>query len=180
MATIDLKALEAEALAEEAAAKVVELSADEKAAHFFLERRAKAQEERAAAEQKRREVDAGGRELVARQVAGGRYLVRAVDLVSFFPFGQAPPADKLPGGGVIVVRNPTPERQEAMTREVEAKKKTMDQILVDLAIDCTIDPKDDALTRTFFEAYPGAGTNTANVVLELGGLRQKADKRGRS
>ena len=180
MAPIDLKALQAEAEAEEAAAKVVELSDVEKEAHAYLERRAKAKEDRAAAEQKRREVDAGGRELVAEKAAAGRYLVRAVDLVSFFPFGQAPPADRLPGGGVIVVRNPTPERQEAMTREVEAKKKTMDQILVDLAIDCTIDPKDDALTRTFFEAYPGAGTNTANVVLELGGLRQKADKRGRS
>lgn len=180
MAAIDLKALQAEAEAEEAAAKVVELSDVEKEAHAYLERRAKAKEDRAAAEQKRREVDAGGRELVAEKAAAGRYLVRAVDVVSFFPFGQAPPADRLPGGGVIVVRNPTPQRQEAMTREVEAKKKTMDAILVDLAIDCTIDPTDDPLVRTFFEAYPGAGTMAANVALELGGMRQKADKRGRS
>lgn len=176
----DLKALQALAETEEAAAKGVELTDDEKAAHAFLERAAKAKEDRAVVEQKRREVDGGARELVARATAAGRYLVRAVDLVSFFPFGEAPSADRLPGGGVIIVRNPTPERQQAMTREVETKKKTMDEILVDLAIDCTIDPVNDPLVRPFFEAFSGAGTNTANVVLELGGLKQKADKRGRS
>jgi hypothetical protein len=36
------------------------------------------------------------------------------------------------------------------------------------------------LLSAFFGAYPGAGANAGNIVLELGGLRQKADKRGRS
>ena len=185
MAKIDLVALLAEAEAEEAAAKAVELSEEEKAAHEVLTRRAKAREEKAAAELARREVDAGVREALARKAAGGRYLVRAIDVVSFFPFGEAPPAEQLPSGGVIVVRSPTKEASAEMTRETDAKKRAIEPILTDLLLKSIVDPdpadiEASAILRPFFEAYPGAAANAANIVLELGGLKMKADKRGRS
>lgn len=183
MSKIDLAALEAEAVAEEKAADAVALSEDEKRAHEILERRAKAREKKAADERARREVDAGTRELAARKAAGGKYLVRALDLVSFFPFGEAPA--ELPSGGVIVVRSPTPEVSAEMTREVDAKKRPYESILIDLLVASVVDPAPldvdrAAMLRPFFEAYPGAGVNAAGIVLELGGLKQKADKRGRS
>ena len=185
MATIDLTALLAEAEAEEKAAGAVELSEEEKAAHLLLERRAKAREARAALGKARREVEGGLREAAARTAAGGRYLVRAIDLVDFFPFGEAPSDDRLPTGGVIVVRSPLPEKQAAVSREMEAKKRPVEDILRDLVIESTVDPapldvEAGALLSAFFGAYPGAGANAGNIVLELGGLRQKADKRGRS
>ena len=185
MAKIDLVALLAETEAEETAAKAVELSEEQKAAHLLLERRAQAREARAAALKAAREVDGGTREAVARKEAAGRFLVRAIDLVDFFPFGEAPLDDRLPTGGVIIVRSPLPEKQAAVSREMEAKKRPVEQILTDLVIDSTIDPapldvEAGAVLRAFFGAYPGAGANAGNIVLELGGLRQKADKRGRS
>lgn len=181
---IDLVALLAETEAEEKASKAVELTEEEKAAHLLLERRSKAREERATAEKARREVDGGTREAIARKAAAGRYLVRAVDLVDFFPFGEAPSTDRLPGGGVIIVRSPEPARQETMTREMEVKKRPVEAILIDLLVDSIVDPSPldveaSALIRPFFEAYLGAATNAANVVLELGGLKQTQDKRGR-
>ncbi len=182
--TIDLTELLAEALAAEKAAADAALTEQEKAYHMALGRRAKALEEWAATERTRREVVGGNKEFAARKAAAGRYLVRAVDLVSFFPFGEAPTADRMPNGGIIVVRSPLPVRQEAMTREMELKKRPVEAILIDLVVDSTVDPsaldeEEAAKIRPFFEAYPGAGTNAANIVLELGGLRQAADKRGR-
>lgn len=185
MAKIDLTALLAEAEAAEAAEKAAELSEEQKAAHIALERRAKAREGEAAKKKAAREVDGGTREAEARKAAGGRYLVRAIDLVDFFPFGEAPSDDRLPTGGVIVVRSPLPEKQAAVSREMEAKKRPVEDILRDLVIESTVDPvpldvEAGALLSAFFGAYPGAGANAGNIVLELGGLRQKADKRGRS
>ncbi len=193
MAKIDLVALLAETEAEETAAKAVELSEEQKAAHVLLERRAQAREARAAALKAAREVDGGLREAAARTAAGGRYLVRAIDLVDFFPFGEAPSGDRLPTGGVIIVRSPLPEKQAAVSREMEAKKRPVEDILRDPVIESTVDPvppalkdpapadvENAALLSAFFGAYPGAGANAGNIVLELGGLRQKADKRGRS
>ena len=82
---------------------------------------------------------------------------------------------------MIIVRSPLPEKQAAVSREMEAKKRPVEQILTDLVIDSTIDPapldvEAGAVLRAFFGAYPGAGANAGNIVLELGGLRQKADK----
>jgi molybdopterin converting factor small subunit len=185
MAQIDLTALEAEAVAEEKAARAAELNDNEKKAHELLERRAEAKSKRFEAERARREVDAGAREAAARAVAGDRYLVRAIDLVSFFPPGTAPTSDRLPTGGVIVVRSPTEEASKQMTRDQEAKKKSADTILLDVLLSSVVDPSPgdveaSAAARPFFEAYPGAAANAAGVVLELGGLRQEAAKRGRA
>lgn len=184
MAKIDLKALRAQAEAAEAAAKSVGLSDEEKEAHELLERAAKAKEDHAAAEQARREVDGGSRALVAAEAAGGRYLVRALDLVSFFPFGEAPALEKFPSGGVVVVRSPDRDVMARQTREVDAKKRPYEAILLDTLVDSIVDPApadvaEAAKIRPFFEAFPGACANAAGVVLELGGLKMKADKRGR-
>lgn len=181
MAQIDLTALEAEAVTEEKAARAAELNDNEKKAHELLERRAEAKSKRFEAERARREVDAGAREAAARAVAGDRYLVRAIDLVSYFPPGTAPTADRIPSSGVVVVRSPTEDASRQMTRDQDAKKKALDTILLEVLLASVVDPtSEDPLLRPFFEAYPGAAANAANVVLELGGLRQEAAKRGRA
>ena len=183
MAQIDLKALEAEALEAEALAAAAEPTEEEKKAHAFLERRAVVREKAAGAAREKREVDGAIREGAAKKTAGKSYLVRAVDLVSFFPFGEAPPIEQFPGGGVIIVRNPSPDRQAAVTSAMEAKKRKLEPIFIDLVCDTTVDPAPEdvgggAMLRAFLEAYPGAASNAAGIVLELGGLRQEAAKRG--
>lgn len=180
---IDFAALEAAAKEAEAEASAAALTEEEAAKHALLQRIAEAKGKRFEQERARREVDAGQREIAAQAAAKGRYLVRALDVVSFFPPGTAPSADRLPTGGVIVVRSATVDAHKQFVADQEAKRKTADVMLVDLLLASIVDPaaSDEAaaILRPFFEAFPGAGANAGNVVLELGGLRTAQDKRGR-
>ena len=82
---IDLVALLAETEAEEKAAKAVELTEEEKAAHLLLERRSKAREERATAEKARREVDGGTREAIADSLRVARRIAAQPALAKYQP-----------------------------------------------------------------------------------------------
>lgn len=182
---IDIEALEAEAAAEEAAASAVKLSEDEQRAAAAIARFAKAREERAAAEKSRRGLDLAAREKRAR-AAYPKQLVKGVDLVDLFPLGSSPSAEQLPGGGVIVVRSPDPQRLKSFHTEVEHKARPVADIYADLLCESTVDPdpqKDAAagvLLRAFCDAYPGAAIGAGDVVAKLGGSKAQADKRGRS
>lgn len=173
---INWDALEAETKAAEKAADDVALNEDEKRKHALLERVARAKAARADAEKARREILAGEKVASAQEATGGQYLVRAIDLASFFPFGEAPTVDRLPGGGVIIVRSPTEKAAAAWNKSVKPNKDNS-AAFVDLAIASTVDPgPDDPLLRAFFDAYPLAGTNAGNIVCELGGLKIATDK----
>ena len=101
---IDLVALLAETEAEEKAAKAVELTEEEKAAHLLLERRSKAREERATAEKARREVDGGTREAIARKAAALRGFFGFLEEEGFRPDN---PSAALPRPGAIFIATDT-------------------------------------------------------------------------
>ena len=186
MPTIDIEALEKEAAEEEEAAERAKLPEDAQRAYAAIERRDRAREVRQAEEKKGRELDMAIRLKAARASVGKRHLVAGVDLVSFFKPEAMPPAEHIPGNGVLIIRSPDPARVDAANAEIEHKKRPMSQILTDLLCESTIDPdvqKDPAagtLLRAFCEAYPNAATLAGDEVYKLGGAKVKADKRGRT
>ncbi len=184
MPTIDIEALENEAAEEEAAAAAVKLTDDEQRIAAALARREKAREARAAADKARRDIDMAARLKAAAAMAGKRYLVRGVDLVSFFQSDAVPPIEQIPGHGVLIIRSPEPARFDVANAEIEHKKRPMSAILSDLLCESVIDPdvvKDPAegmRLRAFCDAYKGAATLAGDEVYKLGGAKGKADKRG--
>lgn len=180
---LDLAALEAEALEAEAKAAANKLSPEQERAAALVARRQQAADAAAAAWKTKRTLDATAR--LRRARAGGpKYLVEAIDLVDLWPAGVALIPEQLPGGGVLIVRSPEPAAADAMAVEIEHKKRKISEILADVLIASVLDPdpndpKEGALLRAFCDAYPGAATNAGDEVVKLGGLKAKADKRGR-
>lgn len=167
----------------EAKAKAKALNSDEAEESAYHERIAKANEEAAAADRIRRANDGKAREMAAETTAAGRYLVAAVDLVECFSLGKAPPVEKLPTGGVIIVRSPEPEASDTFTREYEHKKRPLSDIFADLLCASVVDPKPDspdgAKLRAFCDAFKDAAIDAGATVRKLGGAKAREDKRGR-
>lgn len=180
-----IEQLEADAAAAEQAAEAAKLSPEEQRAQQAIARIEKAREEKAAADRARRAALLVEREARARASAGTRFLVKGIDVVDLFPLGTVPAGLQFPGDGVIIVRSPEPERMNSASAEIEHKKRPMSAIMADLLIDSTIDPDPrdpmhGAKLRAFFDTFTNAATQAGSVVLELGGMKSRGDKRGRS
>lgn len=180
-----IEQLEADALAAEQAAEASKLTPDEQRAQQAIARIEKAREEKAAADRARRSALLVEREARARTQAGTRYLVKGIDVVDLFPLGTVPAGLQFPGDGVIVVRSPEAERMNSASAEIEHKKRPMAAIMADLLLDSTVepdprDPAHGAKLRAFFDSFTNAATAAGSVVLELGGMKSRGDKRGRS
>lgn len=179
-----LEDLRARVEAAEAAAKAAELTDDEKELARLVEREREAKEAAAAADAVRRANDLAVRLAAAQDTAGGRYLVDGIDLVKCFKLAKSPDPKKLPGGGVIIVREPAPEAYHAFTRGIELKKADHGPLFTELVCGSLIDPDPDspagAALRAFCERYPGAAIGAGDVVAKMGGSRIEADKRGRT
>ena len=170
--------------AAEADAKASELTDDEKAIADELEGLRRAEENKAAADRARRMIDLEDRVMRARATMPTSITIKGLDLVDFFPLGCAPPADKLPNGGVIVIRAPEPDAIDAASAEIELKRRPLSSILGDMLCACVIDPPAEhaeaAKLSAFVAAYRGAATNAGDEVYKLGGMKAQAIKRGRA
>jgi hypothetical protein len=180
---IDLAALEAEALEAEVIADAIRLTEDEERAASLFDRLAAAKASAAAKAKAKRDIDLATREQDAAARLGRKVLVKGIDLVSYFPPGKVPPPEHLPGGGVIVVRNPAPRALGEFHAEVEHKKRSLAAIYADLLCPHVVDPppestEEHARLRAFCEAYEGAAIAAGDEVAKLGGSRARADKRG--
>lgn len=188
MATMQeqIAALEAEAAALEAEAKAAEPTDDEKRMTEARERAQAARETKAAALTVKRANDLAVRVQAATVGAAGKYSVSGVDLVGLFPLGKAPPADHLPPGGVIVIRDAAPMEGDLLV-EMEHKNvvgaKRIDQMMIKIAGECVVDPDtsgaDGVLLGEFFKRYPAAAIHVAGEARRLGGARVREAKRGR-
>lgn len=179
-----IEALRAKLAEEKKIAEARALTPDEREEADLLAGIEAAREEAAAADAARRAADMAARVDVARAKAAGDYLVAGVDVVRLFPLGSAPPAEQLPGKGVIVVRSPKPEAVDRLNRDFEAKIKPLAAMMIELLCESVVDP-DPASTegitlRGFSERYPEAAAQAANKARELGGAKVAQDKRGRS
>lgn len=168
----------------EAAAKAAALSPDEKALADELEATRRAEEDKAAADRARRTIDMEERVMKARAAFPASVTVKGLDLVDFFPLGCAPPAEKLPNGGVIVIRAPEPDAIDAASAEIEIKRRPLSAILGEMLCSCVVDPPAEsaeaAKLSAFVGAYRGAATNAGDEVYKLGGMKAQAIKRGRA
>jgi hypothetical protein len=182
---VRIEELEAEAAAEETAARAEALTDIETRVAAALERRQAAREERAAAKKKRRVIELEGKEREARAKVPAGTLVKGVDLLDLFPLGEAPPEEKLPGNGLIVLRHAPQDVLRAFHREAEAKQKDLVDIYADVLVACCVEPdaRGDATTathvRAFCDAFGGAAIGAGDIAVKLGGSKQKAEKRGR-
>jgi len=181
---MSIEELRQRVLQREAEAKAAEPTNEEKDIAALVEREREATEALAAADALRRSNDLALRLAAAETAAAGRYLVAGIDLVKLFPLGRAPDSKKLPGRGVIIVREPEPAAYNRFTREVEAKQKDHGPLFADLLCGCLIDPdpespEGDRLVE-FSARYPGAAIGAGDTVAKLGGARTQADKRGRT
>lgn len=184
-ALLTIEDLERQATEAEAAATAVALSEEERRRAQAVARIEKAREAKAEAEKARRDFVRVTREQDARATAGGKYLVRGIDLVALFPAGVSPPNDQLPGGGVLIIRSPERTRLNAANADIEHKRKPMTDILTELLLECVLDPDpkvagEGARLRAFCEAYGGAATLAGDECYKLGGGKAQADKRGSS
>lgn len=165
------------------AVEAVALSEDERTEAELHEQERAAVEEAAAAATTRRALDLRTREAAAEAAAGGAYLVQGIDLVALFPLGKAPPLDRMPTGGVIIIRSPTSACADTLAREVEAKKRPLHALVLDMLAASTIDPKPNTeghvLLQGWGAAYPEAASAAGGVVRKLGGAKLAEDKRGR-
>lgn len=179
-----LEDLRARVEAAETAAKARELSDEEKEIARLVEREREAKEAAAAADVVRRTNDLAMRRAAAEAKAEGRYLVAGIDLIKLFPLGNAPPAEKLPGRGVIIIREPSPEAYNRFTSEIELKRQAHGVLFADLLCGCLEDPSPEspegAALVAFCARYPGAAIGAGDVASKLGGARVQADKRGRT
>ncbi len=164
------------------------LTAEELELKTLLAREAAAQETAAAADADRRAADMAARVEAADAKSGGSYLVTGVDLVSLFPLGKAPPVEKLPGKGVVVLRSPDQAATDESAREYEAaqrgaKTKGVPAIMADLACACLVDPDpagpEGGGFRHLLEVFPPLGLTLGNIANQLGGAKRADDKRGR-
>lgn len=191
MTTPTIDELRQKAAAAKAKAKAAELTDEERERAALLASIREDEEAEAAAQIARLDGVMVQRVGAARARANGQYLVDGVNLLRLFPLGSAPgPVSKLPGGGVLVLRDPG-EAYDAFTREIEAKQKPHAAIFTDLLCTCLVDerdkPQDDderaaaaILLRAFCERYKGAAVAAGDVAAKLGGARAQADKRGRT
>lgn len=186
-----IEEMRARVAAAQQAAKAAELTDEEREMSSLVEQEREAKEARAAADASRRATDLALRVAKAEARAGGRYLVAGIDLVKLFPLGTAPPVEKLPGRGVIVVRDPERDLYDRFTREVEAKVQAHSALFTELACGCLVDerdaPKDDeeratavTLLDAFCKRFPGAAVGIGDVCAKLGGAKVAQDKRGRA
>lgn len=184
---INIDQLEAEAATEEAAAAQVTLSDDDKRIAAAFARKAKAREDRAAVEKTKRQNELAIQEAAARAKAPKGVLVKGVDLVDLFPLGEAPPAELMPGNGVLIVRDPV-NGLGGFHREIEHKKKDVWEVYTELLChpgnvlypDVQKDDAEGMKLRQFCERYNGAAIGAGDVVAKLGGSKAQADKRGRA
>lgn len=173
------------------AAKAAELTDEEREASLLVEQEREAKEQAAELRAKRRGIMLASRLAAAKARAGG-LLVDAIDLVKCFPLGSVEPEleAKMPGRGVILVREPGDEVYARFVREYEANRAQIVEIFTELLCSCLLDereqPKDDEARavevqtlRSFCQRYGGAATKAGNVAAGLGGLRAERTKRGR-
>ena len=185
MANSRIEELKARVQSAKDAAAAKALTDDEKEEASLLQQETEALESAAAADAARRHASLKAREAAAQAKAvAGKYLVAGIDLVSLFAFGKSPPAEHLPAGGVIIVRNPTAEATDALNLAVEAKQLSVAKIMANLLCACVVDPDpsstDGVTLRGFCDTYPDAATQAAQRARELGGAKAQADKRGRT
>jgi hypothetical protein len=175
------------ALAAEAAKSALTEQEQEEAR--LIEETKKHVEAAAAAAATRRGLDLEARTERARsRLPAGTHLA-GVDLVALFPADSPPPPERLPNGGVIVLRNPPDAADKAAAKEIEAKVKAMSTISAELVVASTVDPDvqgpdgggaEGMKLRAFLDAYGPATLVLGGKVRELGGARVLADKRGGS
>lgn len=184
--------LKARVKAAQEAAKAAELSEEEREAALLVEQEREAQEQAAELRGKRRGIMLASRLAAAKTRAAGAYLLEAIDLVKCFPLGSVDPEleARMPGKGVILVREPEPDVYARFVREYEANKAQVPELMTEILCSCLIDeresPKDDEhravevqLLRSFCQRYGGAATKAGGAAAELGGLRNTKTKRGR-
>jgi hypothetical protein len=187
-----IAALEAEALVLEAEAKAAEPTADELALAAARERATAARQTKGAHAALRRSNDMAARLAAARTRVPSGTMLQGVDLVALFPLDSPPPADKLPNGGVIIVRNPDPTVESNLLVELEHKNgpraKLIDALLIDLLCKSVVDPDVSAADaggaegtklQAFCAAFPAAAVQAAGVARRLGGAKAQEAKRGR-
>jgi hypothetical protein len=160
---------------------------DEQAEHAkLLIALAETKAERQASQKAQRVLRRAELEADARKAAAGRYLVKAFDLAALLPDVEQ---EKLPGGGVLVLRSPPITPIDALAqfyREAEAHERPLPDIYVDLVCASVVFPdvaqRETGMSfRDFFESSIGRGTalTVGDAVTELGGARAKRTKRGR-
>lgn len=179
-----LEEMKARAEAARAAAAAAALTDDEKEIALYAEQEREAKQELAAAAAVRRAGRLSEKLAAAEAKAGGQYLVAPVDLVALFQLGIAPPEDKLPGAGALIVREPSREAYNKFLREGEAKRLDHGPLFTEFVCGALEDPaptpENVTLLRAFCERYVGAAIGIGDVVAKLGGARQEAAKRGRT
>lgn len=181
-----IAALETEAAQLEAEAKGAALTPEEEAMVAARDRAQAAREAKAAALTLKRANDLAMRVRAAEVAASGKYSVVGVDLVGLFPLGKAPPADQLPPGGVIVIRDAAPMEGDLIV-EMEHKNvvgaKRIDQMMIKIAGESVVDPdttgEHGVLLGGFFKRYPAAAIHVAGEARRLGGAKVREAKRGR-
>lgn len=185
-----LAALTAEAAQIEADA--APLGAEEQAIADAHERIKAAKQTRAVNAARRRGIDMAARLATARTRFPADVMLEGVDLVALFPLGSPPPAEKLPNGGVVIVRNPEPAVESNLLVELEHKNgpgaRKVDALLIDLLLKSVVDPDAGAgdaggaegmRLQAFCASYPAAAVQAAGVCRRLGGAKAQESKRGR-
>ena len=179
-----LEEMKARAEAAQAAAKAAELTEEDKQVAVYAEQEREAKEQEAAARAVRRSNRLAERLAAAEAKAGGEYLVAGVDVVSLFRLGIAPPEEKLPGNGVIIVREPGDEAYNKFLREGELHRLAHGPLFAEFVVGALEDPpptpENVTLLRAFCIRYVGAAVGIGDVVAKLGGAKQEAAKRGRT
>ena len=181
--TSRIEELKARRDAARAAAEAKALSDAEREEKQLLDEEAAHLETAAAADASRREMD-GARRADAARAKFPRALLQAIDLVALFPIGNAPAEEQIPGAGVVVIRNPSPDALDRANAEIEQKKKTFSAIAIELVCASVVDPdpngSEGIVVRGFFDAYPDAAVKVAGRARALGGAKADEDKRGRA
>jgi hypothetical protein len=184
----ELAELRARAASARARRDASALTPDQTETHRLLCQEAEDLEAARAAEKAARQIRGMKLEAEERKKAGGRYLVRAVDLAALLP--DADPAS-LPGEGVIVVRS-APAQPDALgdfLAELEKHDRSHPDIFLDLVCASTVYPDVGPNAgpgvgerfRAFFESSIGRGTvlHVGDQVSDLSGVRARRVKRGR-
>lgn len=184
----DIDAQEADLAARETAAT---LSPEEEVRAAKLAAFADRKAALAVTERRKRALLGAIAEASAKKDAGGRYLVKFVDLGTIL--ADADPST-LPGEGVLVIRSPPTEPIDVLaqfTREHEANERPLPDLMIDMLLPSIVRPETSLVTeegrlagmklRNFFESTIGKGAaiTVGNEVSRLGGMRAAQVKRGR-
>lgn len=179
-----LEEMKARLAAAQADAVAATLNDEEKELAALAEQEREAKQEAAAARTARRAIRLADMLAAAEVKAGGRYLVAAIDLVGLFRLGIAPPEEKLPGAGCIIVQEPAPAAYNKFLREGEAHRLDHGPLFTEFVCGALEDPQPTpenvTLLRVFCQRYVGAAVGIGDVVAKLGGAKQEAAKRGRT